>query len=254
MAKEVSLTATLRGGLGRQQARKTRCSGAIPGVIYGSHTKPLPIQVQRLDITKIFKNVTNENLMVSLSLNEGTQTSNRLAFIQDIQRHPIKDEILHIDFHEVRADEKLRVHVQVHPSGEAEGVRLGGGTLEQALHSVEVECLPKDLPEQFTVDVSALAIGGNIHVREIKAPAGVTITTNGDISVFSVLAPVKEEVVAAAPAAGEQTAEPEVINQKKPEEGEAAAKADEKGGTKAGAKKEEKGGDAKAAAKPEKKK
>jgi large subunit ribosomal protein L25 len=242
MAKEVSLKASVRSGNGRSGSRKTRAAGMIPAIIYGAHTKPLSIQVSRTDVLRMFKHATSENMLVDLALDEKGKTNNRLAFIQEIQRHPIQDEILHMDFHEVRADEKLHARVQIVAIGEAEGVKTGGGTLEQVLHELEVECLPKDLPERVTIDVSALQIGGNIHAKELKLPPNVTALTHGDISVFTVLAPTVEEVAAPTEATA---AEPEVIKQKKAEEGEEGAKEG-----KPEAKGEAKAAEGKGAAKP----
>jgi len=263
MAQQVSLKATSRPGVGRQQARKTRAAAMIPAVIYGSHIKPTPIQVEIREAKRIFKHATSENMLVDLTLDEGGNTSNRLAFIQEIQHHPTNDQILHLDFHEVRADEKLHARVTVMARGEPEGVRASGGILEQVLRELEVECLPKDLPDHIDVDISALQIGGNIHVSQVKAPDGVTILSRQDVSVFTVLAPTKEEVVVAQT----ELQEPEMIRQKKVEEGEDdGTKPDTKAGfkpaeSKAGAKPadtkgaEVKGGkgDAKSGGKGEKK-
>ncbi len=255
MAKQVSLKASLRPGVGRLQARKSRAQSMIPAVIYGSHIKPTPIQVGRLEVERIFKHATSENMMVNLDIEEGGKTSNRLAFIQEIQHDPLKDCVLHLDFHEVRADEKLRARVPILSVGEPEGVRTGGGVLEQVLRELEVECLPKDLPDRLMVDVSNLQIGSNIHVNQVQVPEGVTVVSHADVSVFTLLAPVKEEEV--APAA--EATEPEVIKQKKEgdeegdvKEGAAKGKAEAKPAAKGG---DAKGGDAKAAkpAKGEKK-
>lgn len=241
MAKQVSLKATPRTGVGRKGARLTRAASMIPAIVYGSHIKPLAIQVDSKEMGRVFKNATSENMLVDLALDQGGKVENRLAFIQEIQRHPLTDKVLHLDFHEVRADEKLHARVAVVAVGEPEGVRTGGGVLEQVIREFEVECLPKDLPDRIEVDVSALQIGANIHVAQIKVPANVTVLTHGDVSVFSVLAPVKEEVV--VPTAAVAT-EPEMIKEKKPAEGEEATKG---GDGKAGAKP---GADAKAGAKP----
>ncbi len=246
MAKQVSLKASCRSGIGRLQAKKTRTDGLVPGVLYGAHIKPMSIQVDERELTRVFKHATSENMLVELSLDEGDKTSNRLAFIQEIQHHPIRDHVLHLDFHEVRADEKLHARVVVVALGEPEGVRTGGGILEQVLHELEVECLPRDLPDHIEVDVSALPIGGNIHVSQVKAPENVTILSRGDGSVFTVLAPTKEEEVVATT----EVVEPEMIKQKKTEEGEEPAekggKPDAKGGAKGEAKgAETKGGEAK---------
>ena len=231
MAKQVSLKVSSRTGLGRQAVKKARTASMIPAIVYGSHIKPTPIQVAEREIERIFKHATSENMLVELSLEENGKPSNRLAFIQEIQHHPITDRILHLDFHEVRSDEKLHARVLIVPIGEPEGVRTGGGVLEHALRELEVECFPKDLPDHIEVDVSALQIGGNIHVEQLKVPAEVTVLNPPTISVFTVLAPAKEEV--AAPTATELT-EPEVIKQKKIEGEEAPAegKAEGKGAAK----------------------
>lgn len=247
MAKQVSLKASRRGGVGRQHARKTRAKAMIPAVVYGSHVQPTPIQVDAREVERIFKHATSENMLVELTLEDQGKTSNRLTFIQEIQHHPLSDQVLHLDFHEVRADEKLHARVLIVAMGEPEGVRTGGGVLEQVMRELEIECLPKDLPDRLEVDVSALQIGGNIHVEQIKVPPTITVLNQANLSVFTVLAPVKEEVVVAPTA---EITEPEMIKQKKTEEGEDAAPA-AKGDAKAGAKPAEaKAGDAKATAKP----
>jgi large subunit ribosomal protein L25 len=234
MAQQVSLKASIRVGLGRREAKKVRSESRIPGIIYGSHTKPTALQLDQKDVENVFKQASSSNLLIDLTLDENGKSSNRLAFLQEIQRHPITDRVLHLDFHEIRADEKLHARVMVLAVGEAEGVRTGGGALAQVLRELDVECLPKDLPEKLEVDVSALQIGGNIHVSDIKAPKGVTIINRPELSVFTVTAAMKEEATVVAPVAA--GAEPEVIK-KKTEEGEAAEGA--------------KPADAKAGAKPE---
>ena len=210
----------------------------IPAVIYGAHTQSTPIQVAEVDVTRIFKHATGEHMLVQLAMEGKDGASERLALIQEIQHHPITDRVLHLDFHEVRTDEKLHARVPILALGEPEGVRVGGGVLEQVLRELEVECLPKDLPDRFEVDVSALAIGGNIHVKEIKVPEAVTVLSHADVSVFTVLAPTKEEEVAPST----ELKEPEVIKEKKAE-GEEGAEA--KPGAEKGAKPaaEAKGGD-----------
>lgn len=229
MAKHVSLKALPRDGAGRRFAKHSRAQGLIPAVIYGAHTQSTQIQVAEMEVARIFKHATSENMLVQLTVEEKGRSAERLAFIQEIQRHPLTDRILHLDFHEIRSDEKLRARVPIFALGEPEGVRTGGGVLEQALRELEVECLPKDLPERVEIDVSALLIGGNIHVKDLKVPANVTVISHADVSVFIVLAPTKEEE--AAPAATEMK-EPEVIREKKAEgeeEGETKPAAEAKG-------------------------
>jgi large subunit ribosomal protein L25 len=160
----------------------------------------------------------------------------RLALVQEIQHHPLIGQVLHIDFHEIKEDEKVSVSVPVEAIGEAVGVKTGGGTLEHVLHKLKVRCLPKDLPEVINVDVSALDIGRAVHIGEIPAIAGVEILGDKGAPVFAVAAPVTEEQEAAAAAAA-PAGEVEMIKEKKEEgaEGAAPAKAAAKPGDKAAA-------------------
>ena len=138
-----------------------------------------------------------------------------------MQHHPIRRDVLHVDFHAVRADEKLHAEIPVEPFGEPAGVKNFGGILEIALHSLEVECLPKDLPDLIRIDVSGLNVGESIHVKDIALPEGVSVRVDADLTVVRVAAPkVEIEPVASAAAAA---AGPEVIKEKK--EDAAAAKA-----------------------------
>ena len=166
----------------------------------------------------MLSHASGENILVELEI-EG-EKAGRLALVQEVQHAPIGGDILHVDFHAVSIDEMIEADVPLEPTGTAEGVKTFGGLLEQALRSLEIECLPKDLPDVITVDVSHLNIGDAIHVREIPLPQGVTTRVSADLTVFSVVAPtVEEEPVAAEVAAG-----PEVITAKK-EDGEATVPA-----------------------------
>jgi large subunit ribosomal protein L25 len=168
--------------------------------------------------------------------------------VQEIQHHPLDGKVLHVDFHEVAEDEKVTVQVPVETTGEAVGVKTGGGTLEHILFKLKVRSLPKDLPEQIVLDVTALEIGKSIHLGDIKAPEGVEIIGDKHITVVAVSAPRAEEVVvatAAAPAAGDV----EMLKEKK-EEGAEAGKAGDKAPAKGDAKAAA-AGDKKAEAKPE---
>jgi large subunit ribosomal protein L25 len=157
---------------------------------------------------------------VDLEIADGGKSSNRLALIQEVQHDPIKGNILHVDFHAVKADEKLHAAIPVEAFGEPAGVKNFGGILEIGIHALDVECLPKDLPEIIRLDVSALNIGEAIHVRDIQLPEGVTTHVHGDLTVVRVAAPTVEvePVVAAA-------AEPEVLKEKKPDGAAPAADA-----------------------------
>jgi large subunit ribosomal protein L25 len=184
--------------------------------MYGSKDKPEALQVSRRDINAMLSHAAGENILVELEIGG----KSRLALVQEVQHAPVGGAILHIDFHAVSMDEKIQADVPLEPMGTANGVKNMGGLLEQNLRTLEIECLPRDLPDVLRVDVSALNIGDAIHVREIPLPEGVTTRVQPDLTAFSVLAPTVEEEPAAA--AVEAATGPEVIREKK-EEPEAAA-------------------------------
>src|SRR5437899_8826493 len=221
MAKQVKLKAEPRNNVGRSGVRKLRARGIIPAVIYGGKVKPQPLQVAARDINAIMSHASGENVLVDLEITG--EKSNRAALVQEVQHSPVRGEIVHVDFHAISMDETIQAEVPLEAIGTPVGVKTFGGLLEQSLRSLAIECLPRDLPDRITVDVSQLNIGDSIHVREIQLPPGVTSKVLPDLTAFSVLAPVVEEepVVAEAEAAA---AGPEVIKEKK-EEGETAAPA-----------------------------
>jgi large subunit ribosomal protein L25 len=219
MAKQVKLKAEQRSETGRSAARKLKAKGVIPAVVYGGKDKPQPLQVSARDVNAMLSHASGENILVELEMAGGNKT----ALIQEIQHAPIGGKVLHIDFHAISMDETIHADVPLEPTGTANGVKNFGGLLEQSLRSLSIECLPRDLPDRVTVDVSELNIGDAIHVRDIKLPEGVKAKSQADLTAFSVVAPAVEEVpVVAAEGAA---AGPEVITEKKPAEGEGAAPA-----------------------------
>ncbi len=223
MAEKIQLKAKARAEIGRGAVKRMRTQGMVPGVVYGAHAKPLSVSVVLQDLEKALLHATGENVLVDLQVDQDGKTDNRLALIQEVQHHPYEDTILHIDFHEVRATEKLRASVAVRPIGEPAGVKTGGGVLEYVMRELRVECLPKDLPSIIEVNVEKLEIGQSIHVGEIAVPAGVTVVDDKGQTVFLVAAPITEEELAAmTEAAAAPAGEPEVITAKG-EEGEEGA-------------------------------
>jgi len=216
MAKQVKLTAERRTATGRSAVRKLKAAGVVPAIIYGAKDKAEPLQVSRRDVNAMLSHASGENILVELEI----AGKSRLALVQEVQHAPLGGAILHIDFHAISMDEVIQADVPLEPIGIANGVKNMGGLLEHNLRSLAIECLPRDLPDVITVDVSALDIGNAIHVREIQLPPGVTTRVQPDLTAFSVLAPtVEEEPVAAAVDA---PTGPEVIREKK-EEPEAGA-------------------------------
>lgn len=211
MAKQVKLAAHIRSHIGRPAVRKLRQQGLIPATIYGGKEQPLSLHLAGRDIQKLLSHAVGENILVELEIDDAGTKTNRLALIQEVQHHPLRRDVLHVDFHAVKMDEKITAAIPVEPTGEANGVKNFGGLLEQSVRALEVECLPRDLPEMITVDVSALNIGDSIHVKDIPLPDGVTAVDDADLTVFIVAAPKVEEVATAT----EVAAAPEVIKEKK---------------------------------------
>lgn len=220
MAKQVKLKAEARPTVGRSAVRKLRSRGFIPAVIYGGNDKPQPLQVSAREINAMMSQASGENVLVELEIGDG---QSRTALVQEVQHAPVSGEIRHVDFHAISMDQMIQAEVPLEPVGTAVGVKTFGGLLEQSLRALAIECLPGDLPDRITVDVSQLNIGDAIHVRDIELPRGVTPKVQVDLTAFSVVAPVVEEAPVAAEAEA-AAAGPEVITEKKPE-GEAAAPA-----------------------------
>jgi large subunit ribosomal protein L25 len=230
MSKTVSLQVSQRAGIGRTALKAVRKAGRIPGVLYGKTkdktVNSRPIEIDAKKLASVLHSSSSENVLVDVELQDaqGKKVDQHLALLLDVQHHPLKDYIIHIDLHEIAQDEILHAEVPVTSIGEPDGVKNGGGLLETMLRTVRVACLPRNLPDLITVDVSALKIGDSVHVSELKLPEGVTLTNPPELPVFSVFAP-KEE---AAPVPGAEVKQPEVINEKKVDG--AAPAADAKGG------------------------
>ena len=220
MAKQVKLKAEPRTNVGRSAVRKLKARGIIPAVIYGAKDKPQPLQLAARDINAMMSHAAGENVLVELEI--AGEKSSRTALVQEVQHTPVGGDIRHVDFHAISMDDTIQAEVPLEPVGTANGVKNFGGLLEQSLRVLTLECLPRDLPDRITVDISRLNIGDSIHVRDIQLPSGVTAKVPADLTAFSVLAPVVEEVPVVAEA--EAAAGPEVITEKKGE-GEAAAPA-----------------------------
>jgi large subunit ribosomal protein L25 len=226
MAKQVKLAAQQRTGVGRSAVRKLKTQGLIPAVIYGGKEEPRNLQLSARAVANLFSHAAGENILVDLDIDESGQQISRMALVQAVQHEPISGRVTHVDFQAVRMDELLRANVPVEALGEALGVKSSGGILEQSLRTLEIECLPKDLPDVLTIDVSHLDIGDAVHVSEIQLPPGVKALDAPDQAVFLVAAPtVIEEVV---PSAEAVPTEPEVIKEKKEGEPEGGAPAEGK--------------------------
>jgi large subunit ribosomal protein L25 len=210
------IEAQLRTPGGKNANRRLRKSGKIPAVMYGRGKEPIVISVNPVQLNAVFHSETGRNTIFGLSV-DGAEQNN--AMIKDYQLDPVQGRLIHADFLQIAMDRVLEVTVNVELVGEAEGVKLSGGIMDFVTRSIEVECLPSDIPESIKVDVSALKINDYIRVKNLQSDEKVKILTDPDVVIVTIVPPIKEEVPVEAVAV--ETAEPEVIKKgKAAEEGE----------------------------------
>ena len=207
MAKILDLNAEPRTAAGYRAVNRLRKAGTVPAALYGRKTAPAQLQVHGKTFSKLLESSASDNILVSLKI--AGASGDQLALVQEVQHDYLKGGILHIDFHAVAHDEEIHAHVPVTVAGEAPGVKFGG-LVEVIHHDLEVRCLPKDLPEVITIDVSALQLNGSIHVGEIKLPEGVRTRLGADVVIVHCSEPKveaePEPAAAAAPAAAAKPA------------------------------------------------
>jgi large subunit ribosomal protein L25 len=209
----VNLSATARTESGKGAARKLRSSGQVPAVIYGSAREATSLSINERDLDRLLGTIAAESTVIELGVDGGRPTK---TLIREIQRHPFKRMILHVDFQELVAGEKVTVNIPLVLVGTPDAVRLGGGVLDQVLRELEIEVDPSDIPNHIDVDVSMLDLGHSLHISDLKLPPGVTVMDDPEttIVVCSVPRAAIETPAAGVEAVGE-AAEPEVIGAKK---------------------------------------
>jgi large subunit ribosomal protein L25 len=208
-----SLAGEARTETGKGAARKLRAAGRVPAVVYGHAREPQALSLTTRELEKLLSTISTGSTVVELTLGNATTKT----LIREVQRHPFKKQILHVDFQELVAGEKVSVEIPLVFVGIPEGVRLSGAILEQILHSIEVLVDPSNIPNHIDVDVTNLAMGHSLHVRELTLPAGLEVLSDEDATVCAVAAP--RAAVEETPAEGvEAIAEPELIRKPKEEE------------------------------------
>jgi large subunit ribosomal protein L25 len=217
---DVALDVEIRSDTGKGVARKLRAAGRIPGVCYARGKQPLPVTLDPKRLERLLaSSATGINTLIDLHVAGGGDFDGRVVLVKELQRDPLSKRALHADLYAVDLEQTIQVSVPIHVTGTAPGV-TNGGILDHALRELEIECLPRAIPDQVLVDVSSLDIGMSLHVRDLALPEGVKLVSDPDLSVVSVVVPaaLEEEAAAAAvPAEGEAV----------PAEGEAAAAAAE---------------------------
>ena len=207
MATEVRLKAGLREPRGKGGARKLRAVGEVPAVLYGAGAEPLSLKLNAHDAELLFRSISVDNTLINLEV-EGEKAA-VVTLVREIQTHPARAELLHVDFFRIQMDVEVELEVPLHVEGTAAGVK-DGGVLDQPIHDLPVRCLPSDIPESIHVDVSNLNIGDSLRVKDLAVPKGVTILLDGDRTIVSVQVPTKLEVEVAPDTT---VTEPEVISE-----------------------------------------
>jgi len=190
------LTAEIREGVGKEKAKKLRLKGLIPAIFYGPRAQTIPLVINSKELSKVLQTEAGENVLIDLDIRKGSESDRKVVMLKDIQIDPLLRVTLHTDFYEVTMDEMVTVEVPVHLVGKPEGTKVGG-ILEQVRRTIQVQCLPGDIPKGIDVDVSALMIGDSIHVQEINVEKA-KIISDTNFTIATVVPPAVEEKVAEA--------------------------------------------------------
>lgn len=229
MRKDITVTAEPRASRGKNAARRLRQTGRIPAVLYGTYRPAAAVAVDPKEMSRILHSKTGHNTIFDVRVGEELTP----AMIVDWQYEPLRDTLLHVDLKRIDLSERLRVLIPVVTHGDPKGVKQQDGLLEIVTREIEVECLPDEIPEHFTVDVTELMIGQNIRAGEVPLSGSMKLISSPDSVIAHVIALRAEAAPAAAPvveaAEAPATAEPEVVKKgRKEEEAEGEGKAKKK--------------------------
>jgi large subunit ribosomal protein L25 len=214
---EATLDVTKRERFGRNESGRLRREGRIPAVLYGGTTAAESISVDPKELSRILHSHSGVNTLIGLKLDGAGDTR---VLVKAYQLDPVSHRLLHADFYRVAMDKVLRVTVPVHLTGEAKGVKAEGGVVDFVHREVVIECLPADIPEHLTVDITELMLHDGVRVRDLPAGGKWTAVSDADMLIVHVVSPKVEEVAAPADAAAAAAtpatpAEPEVIKKGK---------------------------------------
>jgi large subunit ribosomal protein L25 len=221
--EKIVLKSEVRNDTGKKVAKDLRNKGLVPAVVYKGGKDAIKLQLPCDAINQALQTKAGENVIITLEIAGEGKLKPKTVLIKEIQRDPIKNSILHVDFNEISLTETLKVNVPLVTHGEAAGVKKDGGVLEHIMWELQVECLPTAIPAKIEVDIANLEIGHFILVKNIVVPEGVKVLNDGELIAISVKAPKVEAPKEEIPGA-EASTEPELIRKKK-EEGEEAAEA-----------------------------
>ncbi|MCK4905598.1 50S ribosomal protein L25 [bacterium] len=236
--KKVDLDVQERKETGKGKVGRLRKAGFVPAIVYGDNSKGLSVKIDKKILVHFLHAIGEGNVLTNLKIKGEKGISEQLVIIKDTQLDPVNEDILHLDFQRVSLTKKIISEVRIILKGESEGVKAGG-MLDHALRTVQVECLPADMPERIEIDISTFKIHDGIHVKDLPVSSGVEMITDMERNVLSILPPRKIEVDEETIKTDE---EPEVIGEKGKVEAETVEEAKkEEAGTAEEAKKEEAG-------------
>ena len=193
---EATLNLELRNAAGKGAARKLRRAGRVPAIVYGGNEAPVMVSVEAQEARRVFEAISVENTILHLSLGGDTER----ALVREVQTHPFRPDILHVDFIRIRRGVPIEVQVPVHLLGVAAGVRNDGGRMDQVSHDVPVKCVPSKIPEAIEVDVTSFVVGDVLRAGDLEMPDGVENLADPGLVICGVAAPtisVEEEEEAA---------------------------------------------------------
>ncbi len=186
-----SLAVEIREGTGKGVTRKLRAAGRLPAVLYGHGDAAVSLTLDPIELESVFaRSDAGVNTLIDLS--GAKEVAGRIVLVKELQRHPVRGTLVHADLFEISADEKINVTVPIHLLGTPEGVKLGG-ILEHTMREIELECLPKSIPDSVDVDVSHLEIDTAVHLSDVTLPPDTTTSLDGTLTVAHVAIPRAEE-------------------------------------------------------------
>jgi large subunit ribosomal protein L25 len=216
----VALTAQSRKGTGKGAAHALRRQALIPAVFYGPEVDPVHLSLKYRDLEKLIRTGAGENVIIDLAIETGESTLSHRAMLKEIQLDPVKRTILHVDLYEISMDKKIEVEVPITLTGTPKGASEGG-ILQQVTRTLEISCLPDNIPDAFELEVTELNIGDSLHVSDLKIPEGIEVLVEEELTIATVVPPTKvEEIIPEVPEEEEEREEVEA---------EAVAETEEKG-------------------------
>jgi len=216
--EKIILKGIIRKDFGKSGCKQVRKAGSVPGIVYKSGKKGVSVQVEKKDLWKALHTEAGENAIINMDITADEKKLKKIVIVQEIQIDPVRDEVVHVDFHEISLKEKLKVSVPVVAKGEAVGVREEEGVLTQVLWEIEIECMPTAIPEHIIVHVDNLHVGDAIHIKDVEFPRDIHVLEDPEKVVVSVHMPKTEEEEPEV--SEEEGEEPEIIKKGKKEEDE----------------------------------